>query len=51
MPDWYPLIVAAKELGVPPWELERQPTYWRERALTFHNARLKIEADLAKHQK
>ncbi len=52
MPDWYPLVDAARELGVAPWELEKQPTYWRDRAIIYRNARLTIEADAyRKHHK
>lgn len=32
-PDWYPLLKAAKWLGVPPWELVDQPQVWMEWAL------------------
>ncbi len=27
-PDWYSLIRAARYLGVPPWELLKQPVVW-----------------------
>ncbi len=30
---WYTLIVAAKFLGVAPWDLEKQPMCWVSRAL------------------
>lgn len=30
MPEWYPLIRAARYLGVPPWELAQQPRQWME---------------------
>jgi len=33
MPDWYPLLRAARYLGVPPWELENQWIGWLDRAL------------------
>lgn len=32
-PEWYPLIQAARYLGVPPWELAERPLIWREWAL------------------
>ena len=32
-PDWYPLIKAARWLGVPPWELFEQPQVWQDWAL------------------
>ena len=38
MPDWWPLIQAARYLGVPPWELARQPAYWQQMALTAQAA-------------
>lgn len=38
IPDWYPLILAAKYLGVPPWELARQPLFWTEVALAAQDA-------------
>jgi hypothetical protein len=33
MPDWYPVLRAARYLGVPPWELEDQWIGWMDRAL------------------
>jgi len=32
-PDWYPVVQAAKYLGVAPWELMQQSIYWRDKAL------------------
>ena len=32
-PDWFPLIRAARYLGVPPWELAAMPVCWRNWAL------------------
>ena len=40
-------MVAARYLGVAPWELYRQPVYWRDWALTAHNA--EDEAQAARH--
>ena len=37
-PDWYELLVAAKFLGVPPWELLEQPIYWKRWALEAASA-------------
>ena len=37
-PDWYPLIRAARYLGVAPWELLNQPRVWTEWALTAEAA-------------
>lgn len=39
MPPTYTLIRTAKWLGVAPWELARQPTYWQ------HWTLLAIEAE------
>ena len=33
MPDWYPLIRAAKYLNVAPWDLLQQPMIWSQMAL------------------
>lgn len=46
-PEWYPLVRAAKYLGVPPWELARQPLYWTEVALAAMDGerRARKEAD------
>jgi hypothetical protein len=33
IPSWYSLLVAARYLRVPPWELARRPVWWREIAL------------------
>lgn len=38
MPEWYPLIRAARYLGVAPWELQAQPIAWQEWALMAENA-------------
>jgi len=38
MPDWYPLIRAARYLGVAPWELATQPIAWQDWALMAENA-------------
>jgi hypothetical protein len=44
MPDWYPVILAAKFLEVAPWDLVKQPQAWTDWAL---GARL-AEAEGAK---
>jgi hypothetical protein len=38
MPDWYPLLTAARYLGVAPWELVDQPAEWLEWALSAQSA-------------
>jgi hypothetical protein len=37
-PDWYAIIRAAQYLGVPPWELMKQPIFWRIKALSAMSA-------------
>lgn len=32
-PDWYPLMRAARWMGVPAWELAEQPQVWTDWAL------------------
>lgn len=44
VPAWYSLIRAARYLGVPPWELLKQPIYWMEWALQSENAEDAAEA-------
>jgi hypothetical protein len=48
MPDWYPLIRAARYLGVPPWEMAKQPYQWLEVAIIAEAA--ENEAQAAKQQ-
>lgn len=48
IPDWYPLLRAAKYLGVAPWELARQPAIWRTWAVMGENAEAKAQEQLAK---
>lgn len=43
VPDWYPLIRAARYLGVPPWELADQPTYMMHWALLAESAENQAE--------
>lgn len=38
MPEWYPLIRAARYLGVAPWELAQQPRQWMDWANIAQNA-------------
>jgi hypothetical protein len=48
MPDWYPLVRAAKYLGVPPWELADQPMAWQMIALICEQAEAEAEEIIAK---
>jgi hypothetical protein len=42
------LIAIARYLGVPPWELERQPQYWQSWAQTAMAAEAMAEKELSK---
>lgn len=51
MPWWYPLIRAARYLGVAPWDLAKQPAVWRIWALQAEASELGAQAELIKrHQ-
>jgi hypothetical protein len=53
MPEWYPLLRAARYLGVPPWELAKRPMGWTQMALTAEKAEgigAQIARDLAKQE-
>lgn len=43
----YPLVRAARYLGVPPWELAAQPIYWRDVALYFESEEAWAQAQAA----
>ena len=46
VPEWYELFVAAKYLGVAPWELLDQPVYWKEWAIAASSAEGSAKASL-----
>jgi len=47
IPDWYPLIRAARDAGMPPWELVEQ-SWWRDHDLLAAARYLNVPAhDLA----
>ena len=48
MPEWYPLLRAAKYLGVPPWELMDRPVWWQRIALAAEEAEHAAEAKASK---
>lgn len=50
MPDWYPTIVAAKYLGVAPWDLLNQSVWWQQKALIANSAERYARAELEKRQ-
>ncbi|MCA1596064.1 MAG: hypothetical protein LC772_06535 [Chloroflexi bacterium] len=50
-PDWVPLLEAAIYMGVPVWDLEKQPACWRDRALVLKSAHAKAEKHLSEMQK
>ncbi len=37
-PEWYRTIVAARWLGVPPWDLIERPAAWQEWAIAAADA-------------
>lgn len=43
MPDWYPLLRAARYLGVAPWDLLEQPAFWLRVALDAEAAENEAE--------
>jgi hypothetical protein len=49
LPWWYPLLRAARYLGVPPWVLEEAPAVWMFRALAAEKAEGRAAEDRAKH--
>lgn len=49
LPDWYPLLRAARYLGVAPWDLLRQPTVWVTWALTSERVEGEVQ-DLLNEQ-
>jgi hypothetical protein len=51
VPEWLPLLQAARYLGVPPWELIEQPDYWMELALTAELAEAEGLAERAKNER
>jgi hypothetical protein len=48
MPEWYPLIRAARYLGVAPWKLLEQQSTWLEWALIAESAENEAQAMIAK---
>lgn len=48
LPDWYPLIRAARYLGVPPWDLLDQPLLWQHWALMAEMTEGEVQDELAK---
>lgn len=49
-PDWYPLLQAARYLGVAPWELAERPSVWRDWALMAMEAENYAAEERARHQ-
>ena len=47
-PEWYPLIRAARYLGVPPWVLAEQSYVWQEWALAAEGAEIEAQNELNK---
>lgn len=40
IPDWYPLVRAARYLGVAPWDLYERPLIWQTWALMADKAEI-----------
>lgn len=51
VPPWYPIVAAARYLGVSPWELENASLLWMHRAIAAQNAEAHAEEMHAKHAK
>lgn len=45
LPDWYPLLRAAKYLGVAPWELAEQSASWMRWAIIAESAEAETEEE------
>lgn len=43
MPDWYPLLRAARYLRVAPWELLERPLAWQTWAILAESAEAEAE--------
>ena len=50
LPDWYPLMRAARYLGVAPWELLRQPSAWVSWALLAERVEGEVQEELAQRE-
>ncbi len=48
MPDWYPLIRAARYLGVPPWDLLQRAAVWQTWAIIAEGAENEAQEALNK---
>ena len=48
LPDWYPLLRAARYLQVAPWELAARPIVWVDWALMAESAENEAQAIMAK---
>lgn len=49
-PPWYPLLSAARYLGVAPWVLAEQPITWLDRAKAAMSAEAHARQMKQKHQ-
>lgn len=48
MPDWYPLMRAARWMRVAPWDLLKQPAVWQTWALESEKIDAEVQDELAK---
>jgi hypothetical protein len=49
LPDWYRTRTAAKQMGVPPWELANVPLIWQEWELTATAAEQSAQKEQDRH--
>lgn len=50
MPEWYPLLQAARYLRVPPWDLADRPQWWTNIALAAQDAEAGAQKDREKRK-
>jgi predicted chitinase len=51
VPDWYPLMQAAKYLNVAPWALLEASAWWKDKALIAMSAEADAQEIRAQHNK
>ncbi|MGH2478198.1 MAG: hypothetical protein ACRDHW_00865 [Ktedonobacteraceae bacterium] len=49
LPDWYPLITAARYLGVAPWDLLEHSSWWQDKAHIANTAEQQAAEEKRKH--
>lgn len=48
MHEWYLLVRASRYLGVKPWELAQQSSYWMNLGLTCESIDISVQNELVK---